>query len=359
MEADTTAAPETSAPEAQTAQTADPAARNAARRARMQGSSPRPGGPSTPIEVSADDLEDDDVDALSGAPGEETIRIGEVDVPLSALSALPDDVLKRIKRKIKAAGEEREISLADALEAVPKAEGWRKRMWEASQKEQHLERLAQQMGTDPVGAYAALHKVSRSQAMDALSEKYMREIEIERMTPEERAKADRQAELERKAARAEELERAEKDRRLQAEAEGMQRQFVAATKPALEAAGLKASKRNVQQVALLVDRAIRDGVIHGVPTADDFGWAAKELAKEIAEERDDYLPTDAEGDALIERIGVERARKIAQAYAKRVRKAAPAVERKREGTAPRRSNTQPSTWEEWRAAADRRQGIRR
>lgn len=349
-------------------------ARNATRAARLKGggaapAAPRPGGPTKPIgtPVANDDdgesadlgLDDEDAEALEGAgePGEETIRIGDLDVPLSALSSLPDDVLKRIKRKIKSSGKELEISLADALESVPKAEGWQRRMWEARQKEQGLEKIAQQMGTDPVGAYAALHGVSRSQAMDALTAKYMAELEQERMTPEERAKADKQADLERRARRADELEKQERDRAMQAETDNQRRVFVGHTKTALEGAGLASSKRNVQQVALLVDRMMRDGVIKGAPTADDFAEAAKDLAKEIDEERGGWLPEDAEGDALIEKIGIAKARKIAQAMAKRVRKGAPVVERKREpGAAPR---TKPAdSWEEWQARANRRQGIR-
>lgn len=330
----------------------------------------RPGGPREPIEPQTGtqderggaELDPEDVVALEGAgeaaPGEETVRIGDVDVPLSALSELPDAVLKKIKRKVKARGQELEVTLADALEAVPQAEGWRKRMWEAAQREKELEEIAHRMGTDHVGAYAALHGISRGEAMDRLGKQYLQELQRDAMTPEERAAADRQADLERKAARVEEIERKERERQMQAEADSLRRTFLAATKPALENSGLKASKRNIQQVASIVDRALRDGVIKGTPTSDDFAWAAGELAKEVAEERDEYLPADAEGEALIERIGVDRARKIAQAYAKRVRKAAPKVERQRTGNAPARQESRPQTWEEWRSETDRRQGIR-
>lgn len=322
-----------------------------------------PEGLEEPTEIEsgsdAEGLDDDALDALEGdaGPPAETITIGGVEVPVAALSDLSDDVLRRIKRKVKAAGEEREISLIEALEAVPKAEGWQRRMWEASKKEKELEAIAKRMGSDHIGAYAALHGVSRREAMDALAAQYLREAERDAMSPEERAKAERQDELERKAKLAEEYERKEKERELEAQANTLRQQFMAATKPALTEAGLSASKRNVQAVAQYVSTAIESGIIKGTPGPDDFTWAAKEVAKEISSEREEYLSTD-DADQLIERIGPERARKIAQAYAKRVRKAAAPVER--EGAAPRRRRepARAQTWEEWQAEADRRMGIR-
>lgn len=278
--------------------------------------------PTRAREAANDNGDEPDVEALADDASEatgETIKIGEHEIPVSVLEQLPDEALRRIKRKLKAGGEELEVTLLDALNEVPKARGWQKRMWEAAQREKKLEQIAQSMGRDTIGAYMALHGVTRQQALDALSQQLLGELDREqslaKMTPEERARYERMHELEAKAARAEELERKEREREQSAAAERQRKQVLADMTPALEAAGIRPSAYAIQRVAMTLDVAMRDGVIRALD-ADAVRWAAEEVAKEVTAERDADL--DGDGDALIAKIGETRAREIAKAYAKRV-----------------------------------------
>jgi hypothetical protein len=311
-----------------------------------------------------DGLDAEALEALTANDGtsEETITIGGVEVPVSALTDLPDDVLRKIKRKVKAAGQEREVSLIEALEAVPKAEGWQRRMWEASQREKQLEALASRMAEDPIEAFAKLRGVTRSQALDALGSQLLADLDYESLPPAERAKRDRERELERKAALADELMRRQDEERAKVETERAQKTALATLRTAFQAHGVAETPYAIRRVASIVLDATEAGVIKGDPTASDLEWAAQEVAREQREERESYLSPDADGEALIARVGEDRARRIAQAYAARVRaKQSPVT---REAPAPGKPRQQaqqqrPSTWDEWQRQADRRQGIRR
>lgn len=257
----------------------------------------------------------------------ETIKIGDFEIPVSVLEQLPDSALARIKRKIKAGGEELEVTLAEALAEVPKAKGWQKRMWEAAQKEKGIEGQAQQlgliaksMGTDAIGAIARLYGASRSQAADFISQQLISEIDREKreasMSPEERQRFSRMSELEQKEERLRALEEQEKTR-AESESQAKHRQrYIDSMKPALEAAGLAVSKRNVRDVANMVATMMDDGLIKGDATPDDLRWAAAELAKEHAADEGESMPSD--GEQLIARLGDQRSKAIAHAWAKRV-----------------------------------------
>lgn len=300
--------------------------------------------------------------ADDAAPGEPTVSIGGHDIPVSALQDLPDDVLRQIKRKIKSGDFEREVSLADALAAVPRVDHVQKRLWEAAQQEKRLEQIAQRMGSDPVGSYMALHEVDRATAIDSLSRQLVEQLERDAMPPQERAELDRRAELERKAARADEYERAEQERTLRAEEQQAAKTLRPKLEGALKQAGAPASAYTVQRLAAVVHAAMQEGVIRGAPSDADLAWAADRVATELGAERTAHLG-DADGDDLIARVGEETARKIARAYAKRVSKAQPAVRREvandnGQARARRAAGTKP-TWDEFFAERDRRAGIKR
>ncbi len=303
----------------------------------------------------AEAIEGDD----GGAVAEETIRIGEHEIPVSVLEQLPDEALKRIKRKLKAGGRELEVTLAEALEAVPRAEGWQRKMWEASQRAKQVDSIAQRFLADPIGAaeqLAELYGIGRGEARQRLEQAMLERYKYEGLDPEERAKLDRQRELEAKARRADELEREAKEREAQAETARHREVFTRAMSPAIEAAGLRATPHTIARVAMTLDAAMRDGIIASVPTEGDFRWAAGEVAKERAAERDAELPEDADGDTLIERIGEKRASIIARAWAKRVAKQAPSPTRS--GAPPRAKPAQtrekPRSFAEWQRQANAR-----
>lgn len=321
--------------------------------------------PSKAAEESEPDLSAIDFDAepaandnASASPVGETIRIGDHEIPISVLEQLPDEALRRIKRKLKAGGEELEVTLAEALDDVPKARGWQKRMWEASQREKRLEQIAQSMGTDPVGAYAALHGVTRNQAADALGQQLLTVFDREGMSAEERAAHDRQVELERKAAERDELMRREEERQRDAETQRLRAQYVASMKPALEAAGLRPTQHAIARVAMFVDAALRDGILTNIGP-DELRWAASEVRKERDAETEAELPED-DGEALIARLGEKRARQIARAYAKRIQQQTAPV--KREVSVPRAkpaNDNKPTTWKEFFDAKNREAAARR
>lgn len=265
----------------------------------------------------------------------ETIEIGGVRVPVEALSSLPDDVLAKIKRKVKAGHKDVEVSLLEALEAVPKAEGWRQRQWEASQHEKKLEAIARQMGSDVIGAYSKLHGVSKAQALEAIAQQYIAAEEYERMDPKAKAEKERLAALEEKARRVEEYERAEKQRELETHTARKREQYLAAIKPAMKAAGLPDSQFAIARVAMLVHSAMEDGTIKGEASADDLRWAAQEVAAEYRAETEQHRPgADASDEDLIAHYGEAEARRIARAYAKRVQRSA-APQPRSNGSAPK------------------------
>ena len=287
----------------------------------------------------------------------DTVSIGGVDVPLSALADLPDDVLKHIRRKVKSAGEEREVSMLDALDAVPKAEGWQKRQWEAAQREKAVQEAAQGISTDVVGSLMKLGNMSRAEATDMVAQQMVSILERQQMSPEDRARAEAHEQLVSKAARADEYERAEAQAKQATETAALQATYTGLANDALTAAGVRQSPQAVQRVASVLERASVDGQIRGDITSEHFAWAAGVVAKELTDERAAYYG-DAEGDDLIGRVGEEQARKIARAYAKRVQRSQ-ATPRREESAAPR-SAAQPRSFEtmaEWKAAADKRMGI--
>ncbi len=307
--------------------------------------------------LAANDNGDDGMIELGKGADGEPIR-----VPASVLEALPDSVLAKIKRKVKAGGEELEVTLAEALADVPKARGWQKRMWEAAQAEKtvkgqahQLQTIAQSMGTDAIGAIAQMYGVSRSRAADHLSQQFLAEVDREqslaKMTPEERQRWDRLSELEQKEAKLKQLEEQE-TKRTESERQAQHRErYVASMRPALEAAGLSATPRNVRDVANMVATMMDEGVIKGDATADDLRWAAEELAKEQAKEEGETLPED--GEQLIARLGDKRAREVARAYAKRVQqKTQPAGRASNGAPRPKAPAQKAQSFAEWQRQAN-------
>jgi hypothetical protein len=310
--------------------------------------------------IEADEPADDNAGASTG----DVIKIGDFEIPASVLEQIPDDVLKRIKRKVKAGGEDIEITIAEALESVPQARGWQKRMWEASQHEktlkqqaQQLEAIAQSMGTDAIGAIARMYGVTRQQATDAISQQLIgemgREEHLAKMSPEERARFERMDDLERKAEKLRQLEEQETKRAQEAEQARHRERYVQSMRPALEAVGLPVTPRTVRDVANMVATMMEDGLIKGDATPDDLRWAASELAKEIAKDEDARLPED--GEALIAKLGDKRAKLVAQAYARRVQQAQRPQARSPEATKRSQSSNgrqKFSSFSEWKRWAD-------
>lgn len=311
------------------------------------------------------DLGAEDLDALTSAvEGDapaptDTVRIGEHDVPFEVLqAAMADDgIMQRLTRKLKVDGEEVEVSFADALQSVPLAKGAQKRMWEAAQQRKQVEQLVDAMKRDPLGIMERVLGGS-----DAVYKAVADRLEYEGMPPEDRARLDEERELRRKAGRADEYEKAEQERELAARTAKLQQTYAEGIRGALEAGGVRVSPHAVARTAMVLDAAIKDGVLGADITQADYQWAASRVAEELDAERSALIPDDVEGDALIESVGEARARRIAQAYAARVRarqtpvKHEPANDNGGERRAKREA---PQTWEDWFAQADRKMGIRR
>ena len=278
-------------------------------------------------------LDPADIEALSGdlsKPPEgdvPMVKIGDVEFPLAQLvehlsGEAGDDILGAIKRTVRAAGEDREVSLLDALAAVPKAEGWQKRQWQAAQHEKKLDGIAQSISTDVVGAYAQLHGLTQAQAADAVAEQVLAIHERSLMTPEDRAKADAQAELEQKAAAHDEIKRQQITEREAAATKAYRKRITPEIYRALKEAGVPKSRHALQQTADIVYAQLENGVIRGEPTSEDYAVAAQQVATERSEDR--AVRYDGlEGDDLIERMGPELSRRVAKAVAKRYQRNAP------------------------------------
>lgn len=295
-------------------------------------------------QASAPDLAPEEIDAITGATDEsgETVTIGGVEVPISALGELPDDVLGKIRRKVKVSGEEREISLAEALQQASLAGGAHDKMREAARVRKEAEALQRKMLSDPLGAIrelAAAEGISRQQAEDLVLRQVSQLLDYDAMSPEQRAEHDKRAEMERRAAEHERWEREQITQRTQQETQ----QVVAGALERHQLTGDARAERNVAMVAegiiadlisagrIREDRAIPPQLMAAVMDKA-AGHVAQSIEQERARERDAWLEVD-DDDALIERIGPERARRIAKAIAAKAKKAA-APQRRPLGASP-------------------------
>lgn len=300
----------------------------------------------------------EDVEALESAEalGGDTVRIGEFDVPIEALASLPDDVLAKISRSVKIDGEDVSVTLAEALSQVPLAKSAYKRMESAAKIRKQADALVAAMRENPMevmtrvlGGPEAVYKAVADQ------------LEYEGMTPEERARMDRERELHAKASRADEYERREQEQRQAAQVAKLRESYTTGIRGALEGAGVKLSTYAVKRTADVLSAAMRDGLIPDENiTAADYKWAAEQVRSEIDAERS--IPDDLDGDALIAHVGEETARRIARAVAAKVRGAQKPVERDSDGAARPRASRNKSTrdmsWSEFIENANRRMGIR-
>lgn len=300
---------------------------------------------------------------LSPPPDEETVKVGESTISRAALVKLlsgddADEILGAIKRTVRANGEDVEVSLLDALESVPKAKGWQKRMYDAAQSEKTLDGIARSMGSDVVGAYAKLHGCTVEQAKEAVLAQLEQQYARDGMTPEDRTKHDAQVELERKAA-AHDTIKAE-----QSTAEDLkaQKAFEKKVRPqmftALKEAGVPKSGRALQQMAGIVAAMHDQGLIDGEATPENFIDAAKIVAEERVEAHSARFD-GLEGAALLKEAGPELSRKIAKAVAKAWQRTAraPATPPGTETPAVRAAAaSEGESVREWKNRANKRMG---
>jgi len=279
-------------------------------------------------------LDPAELEALSGDLSKppvdtETVMIGDAEIPMSALLAHlggedGDAVLAKIMRTVRAAGEDREVSLLDALKAVPKAEGWQKRQWQAAQAEKKLDGIAASMGADVVGAYQQLHGCTAEQAREAVLSQLEGQYAREAMSPEDRARSDAHAKLERDAAELAQIKGQQKAEQASKDQKAFERRVKPLMYAALKEAGIPKTRQAIQQMAGIVAAMHDQGLIVGDAQAgpEHFASAAETLNQERAEER--TIRYDGlEGDALIERMGPELARRAAKAVAKAYQRRAP------------------------------------
>jgi len=309
------------------------------------------GNGSAPEALGAEVLE-----AIEGAAadsnGAATVTIGGIEIPIEALADVPDDVLGHIRRKITSAGEEREISLLEALEAVPKADGWQRKQWEAAQKIREVEDVYKRLRADPY-IEAAL-RGDGDAALRAAEARVLEAYRREGMSDEQRAEADRLAELERKAERADEYEKRARKEAEAAQTAKLADYFSSNIKRSLEAAGVPPSDRMLQRAATVMSSLIegegRD--LTQSELAGAFGRVAEFVRDEIEADRGSMFDVDDDA-ALIERIGDERARRIAKAYAARVRQAAPPPTAPA-GSKPAPRRKRPRSFDELREELERK-----
>lgn len=258
-----------------------------------------------------------------------TVNINGQAVPIEALQAALEenpDLLKKLRRKVRAAGEEREITLAEALEAVPKVRGWQKRMEEAAQQRKEaaqqrkqVEQLVERMKSDPVGA---LEQILGSE--DAVYERMLEHLRYRGMSPEQRAQIDAERELRRKAELGEEyLQRLEQERveRATAQArEAWQRDILGA----LQSSGQRGTPWEIARAAGYVSEVLEHLPDGAKLTPQQQAQLARQAADYVRQERERERAAEVEGlddDGILKYLGDDLARRAARAYAKRVRAA--------------------------------------
>lgn len=280
------------------------------------------GGQQAASSTSDGDLDADTLAALETAgDGPERVRLGDLEVPLEALQAALDnpELLKKLKRKIKAAGEEREISLADAFDAVPKAEGWQKKQWEAAQRIKQVEGLVEKMKSDPIGAMTQILG-SEDVVYDAVLDR----LRYQGMSHEDRARIDQERELRRKAELGEEYLRRQEQERVERETAAARQAWQRDIVGALKAAGARGTTWEIQRAAGYVSEVLQHLPNGQRLTPQQQQQLAQQAAEYVRGERERERAAEIDGlddDGLLKHIGTDLARRIARAYARQVRAA--------------------------------------
>lgn len=252
------------------------------------------------------------VDALPPAPGSEVeppkFAIGETQVDLGALvEALNgehgDAVLKAVKRKIKAAGEEVEISLLEALGEVPKARGFHKNMHEVSRLRKDVRGVVEDMGSDPIGAYMRLYgEQDRAKVAQFFADHALAEMRRGDLSPEQQAYLEQQEQLQRDAEAGRRLMQKEQREQMAREDAQMREQVMPMIHDALKGVGLPAKKHQIGRLSGIMADWHRRGVISGPATPAQLQEAARIVREEYSEERGGMYG-ELTGEDLLSAIG--------------------------------------------------------
>lgn len=288
----------------------------------------------------------------------ETVDLGGVAVPLSALADLPDDVLRSIRRRVKVNGEEVEVSIADALQAVSKAGGADAKMREAAQQRKQAESALARVMQDPIaaiGQIAEMHGMSREDARSLLEQRLLDQYEYESLDPQERAKLDARREMERKAKAFEEHERAEQERQQQAQHQQNVETLRTQMNEALGRAGVGGDGHVFARAATIMQGLVSaKGDIPAAELAVTMDKAVSIAADELGKSRADWLNVD-DDSALLERIPEAVQRRIARAYAAKAKRSASSPRRPAGAPNPPTqevSKMTPQEWRDWLAERD-------
>lgn len=315
------------------------------------------GAPAEQANAPVDGAEGVTIEATA-EPGADTVMLGDVAVPLAALADLPDDVLRGLKRTVRVNGEEREVSIADALQAVSKAEGADAKMREAARQRKEAEAALARVMQDPIAAIAQIAQMNGSTPEEAralLEQRLLEQYEFEAMDPAERAKVEARREMERKAKAFEEYQRAEQERQAQAQhqqhVETMRTQMGAA----LERAGVGGDGHVFSRaVSIMQGLVAAKGDIPEAQLAAAMDKAVGLAADELGKSRAAWLDVD-DDSALLERIPEAVQRRIAKAYASKAKKSAPAPRRPDgapKAAKPAERKMTPQEWRDWLAERD-------
>lgn len=236
--------------------------------------------------------------------------------------------LAAYKRKVKVNGEEREVTIAEALERYPLAEGAHQRFREASEKEKQaaatIERLKSELAPlkDPTKALGLLERILGGDVLYGEMERRVAErLKREMMPPEERQRVEERERLERdfetreqKLKREREEFEAQRQQAAKERAEAARAQHLEQLKRTvpvvLEQVGLPVTPETIGRYAAIKAEALR----HGIPYTDaqvaervraEFSEAISAMAKSLPPEK------------LRELLG-DNAAKLQQAEVKRV-----------------------------------------
>lgn len=289
--------------------------------------------------------------ATTASDAVETIELGGVAVPVSALADLPDEVLRGMTRTVKVNGEEREVSIADALQAVSKAEGADAKMREAAKQRKQAEQALASIIADPLGSIeqiATMRGVSREKAREAVEKALLDRFEYESLDPQKRAELDQRREMERKARAFEEHQKrqaAERERAAhQQTVQTMQEQMTTA----LDRAGIANDPHAFSRAATIMSGLVSaEGDVPAAQLAAAMDKAVAQAKAEIAATRAGLFQADSD-EALLERIPVDVQRKIARAYAAKVKKASASPTRPRGAPKTAQEPERKMTTQEWR-----------
>jgi hypothetical protein len=186
---------------------------------------------------------------------------GEPAEPAKAKAPPPaDDDIGSRKVKVKIDGEEREITVAEMQDAYETKQASYKRFEQAAQERKRFEAIRAELKANPRGVVAKLLQEHEHDPQQFYIEAVHQMMQEEKMSPEERKRAQLRAELQELEQRKQQMAWEEQQRRRQAMQARFQTETMPAWQAAYQAAGVPWNEYTYRQAIHEADKALARGI---------------------------------------------------------------------------------------------------